>query len=354
MPDTIETLSGPKRVRDLGTVMPHDHLFVDTRNQYAPRDMEGLDGEHGLVSYKNIGALRRNCYLMKDNLYLDDAGTAAYEVGCFMKAGGATIVELTPIGVGRDPRRLAELSASTGLNIVMGTGVYTDDAMPADLRAMDAEGLAEFFVSELTEGVASDCPNGAKAPYKAGVIGEIGTSERILPSEERSLRAAAIASKETGAPIYVHIYPWCTEGERALDIIGEHGVEPNRVCVCHVDVRFDRGYMLRLLRRGAYLGFDNFGKEFYIVRKPGEFAGGAFATDVERVRAAMDMCERGYAGRLLFSTDIALKILLRSYGGWGYGHILTNVVPIMADMGMGDGDIKAIIHQNPMDFLTGR
>ena len=42
----------------------------------------------------------------------------------FKLAGGCTIVEMSSIGLSRDPLGLARISRATGLNIIMGTGFY--------------------------------------------------------------------------------------------------------------------------------------------------------------------------------------------------------------------------------------
>jgi len=343
---TINTVNGAVDARQLGLIAPHEHIFIDITNQYpGDKSIPGIDGDNDKVGLKNIGMLRRNCYLLKDNVLLDGVDSAIYETSFFKEAGGSTIVDLTPIGIGRDVLSLKEVSDATGLNIITSCGLYTDDTIPQSFRQMSIEELADHFIHELTIGIDS-------TGIKAGVIGEIGTSEEILPDEEKSLRAAAIACRKTGVPIYVHIYPWSCNGEEVLDIIEPYGVTPSSVCICHVDVKFNYEYMIRLLERGVYIEFDNFGKEFYIVKEPGDFAGGAFATDIERVHMLMRLCERGFEEKILLANDVCLKILLRSYGGWGYDHVHTNIVPMMLSEGFNRNSLDVLIKKNPVRFLT--
>ena len=342
----INSVNGAVDIEQLGIVAPHEHIFIDITNQFSgEKSIPGIDGKNDNVDIKNIGLLRRNCYLIKDNLIIDSVEDAIRETLFFKQAGGKTIVDLTPVGISRDVHKLKQVSDATGLNIITCCGLYTNDTIPESFRRMDVYELAEHFVSELTVGIGS-------TEIKAGVIGEIGTSEVIFPDEEKSLRAAAIASKKTGVPIYVHIYPWSYNGEIALDIIESYGVEASSVCICHVDVKFDYDYMIRLLKRGAYIEFDDFGKEFYIVKQPGEFAGGAFASDIERVRMLMKLCEQGFEKNILLANDVCLKILLRSYGGWGYDHVHTNIVPMMLSEGFDSNVLRVLIEKNPALFLT--
>ena len=342
----INTVNGPVEIDQLGIVAPHEHIFINITNQYpGDKKIPGIDGDNDKVDIKNLGILRRNCYFIRDNMIIDSVETAIYETLFFKQAGGKTIVDLTLPGICRDVLKLKEVSDATGLNIITGCGLYTDDTIPESFRHMDVDELAEHIVSELTVGIES-------TGIKAGVIGEIGTSENILPDEEKSLRAAAIASKKTGTPIYVHIYPWSANGEKALDIVEEYGVAASSVCICHVDVKFDYDYMVRLLKRGAYIEFDNFGKEFYIIKKPGEFAGGAFANDIERVHMVIKLCEQGFEKRILLANDVPLKVLLRSYGGWGYDHVHSNIVPMLRCEGIDERTLDVLIKENPGRFLA--
>ena len=343
----INTVLGAVNVDSLGTVLPHEHLLINLENQYSGgKNVYGVDCDNDKVSLENLGYLRRDCYLIKDNLVLDSEEVAVEEVMHYKRAGGGTIVEVTPCGVGRDVLKLKRISEKTGVHIIAGTALYTHDAIPEHLERMSVEELSEFFVSELTQGIDN-------TGICSGVIGEIGTSDKIYPVEERALRAAALANLKTGAPILIHTYPWGKMGLEALGIISSYGVDLKNVCICHVDVKFDVDYIKAIMDTGAWVEFDDFGKEFYIVTTPGEFAGGAFATDVERVRMIDRLCAEGYSDRILITNDICLKILLHKYGGWGYDHILSNIRPMMTCEGMNEETIKRLIETNPIEFLKG-
>lgn len=53
----------------------------------------------------------------------------------------------------------------------------------------------------------------------------------------------------------------------------------------------------------------------------------------------------------MVSCDICLKTLLHKYGGWGYDHILTNIIPMMQEAGITDDQINVIVNENPKFFL---
>ena len=149
----------------------------------------------------------------------------------------------------------------------------------------------------------------------------------------------------------IHINPWSTQGRQAMEIVKEHEIDPKKVVICHVDVENREDYIFELLEMGVYIEFDNFGKENdcepWEVR-PGN---GPFVTDRERVALIKKIIDRGYVKQLLFSTDICLKSLLHSYGGWGYDHVITNILPVLRYMGVTQEQIDEIMIHNPARWL---
>ena len=342
----ITTVKGPLSRAELGAILPHEHIFLDLTNQFTePTDPAKRQLSRESITLPRYGALRRNPYAIRDNLILDDLETAIQEVSAYKAAGGTTIVDCTSIGIHRAPVKLREVSDRTGIHIVAGCGYYTYDTHPPELAGNPVEALAETLVRDLTQGIDG-------TGICAGVIGEIGTSDPIRPSECKSLMAAAMAYRQTGAPLQIHTYPWGQAGLQAVRMLADAGVDPARVVICHVDVAIDLAYIRDLLKTGVYVEFDNFGKEFYIdsADRVG-FSGGVFASDLERVRAIKILAAEGHERRLLITNDICLKQMLCRYGGWGYGHILRHVVPMMADEGIPKAAIDRFVRDNPADWL---
>ena len=109
----------------------------------------------------------------------------------------------------------------------------------------------------------------------------------------------------------------------------------------------DVSYHLRLAERGACIEYDLFGTEEFRVRE------GLFnPTDRERVLAVCELVERGYGRRILISTDVCTKAQLRRYGGYGYDHILTNVVPMLRQAGLGQSTLDLLLRDNPARLLS--
>ncbi len=341
------TVTGPVGADSLGITLSHEHLFIDLRNQFVEfSDPEKRRVSHEPLRMDNLGVVTRNPYGIKDNLVLDNLQFAVAEAERFKKRGGATIVECTSIGIRRDPAKLRELALGTGLNIIAGCGYYTSDTHPPEMDSWSPAQIADHILRDMTVGIDG-------TGVKAGIIGEIGTSNPIHPNERKNLLAAALAFKATGAGIQVHTFPWAQEGLEAVIILVMEGVDPAKIVICHLDVDINLTYIQALLEMGVFVEFDNFGKEFQINSADRRFAGGVFARDIERVRAIKLLLEKGYEKQILVTNDICLKCMLHHYGGWGYDHILNNIVPMMLDEGISSQSIDAFLKDNPKRWLAG-
>ena len=342
----IKTVTGVIDRKGLGITATHEHVLLDLTAFYQALPVSGIDDPSTQkVEMWNLGILSRDCYALKDNLLLADEDVAADELMFFKNAGGNTIVDASLLGIGRNPKALRRIAEKTGLNIIMGTGFYVGETHPKALDSMTDEAIGDLMVGELTEGVDGIC---------AGYIGEIGISEIFDDKERRVLRAAAIAHKKTGAAINVHINPWTTNGIEAADILLSAGVAPDKICISHVDVENREDYIYALLQKGVYVEFDNFGKEYYIRREVRNSGYGLFVHDTERVALLKKLIDDGFVNQLLLACDVCLKNLLHKYGGWGYDHVLSNIVPMMEDEGITQKQILTMLQKNPADWLCGR
>lgn len=344
----VNSVCGPLTRDQLGTVTTHEHVLLDLTAFYQALPVPGIDDPATQkVEMWNLGILSRDCYALKDNLLLTDEETQTREIACFKAAGGSTVVDASLPGIGRDPKALQRIAEKTGLNIIMGAGFYVGATHPEALSSMSDRQVADLMVKELTEGTDG-------TDIKAGYIGEIGISEIFDDKERKVLRAAALAQKDTGVAINVHINPWTVNGLEAADILLDAGVDPERICISHIDVENREEYVFGLLKKGVYVEFDNFGKEYYIRREVRNSGYGLFVHDTERVTFLKKLIDEGYLKQILLSCDVCLKNLLHTYGGWGYDHVLTNIVPMMEDEGITQEQIHTLLVQNPADWLFGK
>ena len=336
----IMTVKGVIRKEELGVTTPHEHALIDIRNQYPGDTTPGSLGFDGKVASEHYELLMSDPYALRDNLVLEDHDIAIREVAKFAEAGGKSFVDVTLQTIGRDVNFLKRLSDETGLQVVASCGYYTADAHPAHVASATVEELADEMIAELTQGIDG-------TDMKAGIIGEIGTSQEIHEDEIKALKASALAHVKTGAPVMVHLCPWSSHGMRVVDILEEGGVKPEHICLCHTDVLFNLEDMRALLDRGVYLEFDDFGKEF-----TSGSAYGRFPSDEERMEVLYQLIEEGYIRRLLLSCDVCLKNLLTMHDGPGYGHVLADIIPMIRKKYENAEEIlKILFEENPAAYL---
>ena len=342
---SVMTVLGKVDACDLGVVTPHEHIFIDMSVFFSePEEISAKQTAHGPVTIETLGVLKRNPFAVLDNVQMMDKRTQIEEICYFRNAGGRTVVDATNHGLGRDPELLREVAYATGLHVVAGSGYYVDGAQTPASRELSVEQMEEDIVRDVEVGIGH-------SGVRAGIIGEIGISHVMFPFERKSLIAACRAQRRTGAPLSVHINPWSTQGIEAMKIVREHGVEPEKVVICHSDVENREDYIFALLDMGVFVEFDNFGKEMatdpWDVR-PGN---GPFVSDQQRLGLIMKMIERGYEKQMLFSCDVCLKSLLHAYGGWGYDHVIAHILPGMRARGVKESAIEQIMVHNPARWL---
>lgn len=332
---TIQTVRGPILRQQCSMVLSHEHLFIDLTNQTdanAPERPLRPDDHQALMC---------NPYQLKDNLRLDSYDEALNECQRLLAAGCNTVVDCTTDEIGRNPALLRRLSEESGMNIIMGCGNYTGDTHQAKFLNASLEEAAEHLLHEIRNGIDGIRP---------GVIGEIGTSKDILPSELKALRVAAKVQTQTRLPIQVHIYPWCQNGLEVIRVLSQEGVPPESIVICHSDVALDEEYIFAMLKQGVWVQMDNFGKEF--TPEGNGFAAGRFAKDSERVCLAAKIIRGGFGKQLLLTNDICLKCMLHGYGGQGYDHIFNDIIPLLVQHGEDEAYLKEIIlRENPLRLL---
>ena len=139
----VMTVRGAVPLDALGTTLMHEHLLLDARSWWhRPKEAERLHLASSPVHAGIIGELRMDPFANLDNCRLDDEKLVIAEVLPFKALGGATVVDPTCRGIGRDPLALSRISEATGLNIVMGAGYYLQGSHPPVFARMSADGIA--------------------------------------------------------------------------------------------------------------------------------------------------------------------------------------------------------------------
>ena len=292
MPLVVRTVRGDVDPSELGPTDAHEHLFFSTPIQPG-------DG-------------------------FADVDRAIEEAETLVAAGGRTLVDWTPLGLGRDPEGLLRVSEATGLHVVAATGVHRDAHYLADdpLRSIAADDLADRFVSDVT---------GSRV--RSGIV-KVGASyHRLQPLERTAFAAAAEAHRRTGVPVCVHTEHG-TMGLRIVEHLGELGVPPDSIVLAHLDRNPDAVEHAETGNAGAWLQLDGPGRTKYW-------------PDSTILQLIADLAERGLAGRLLLGGDTGRSSTMRAYGGGpGLDYVFARFKPRL-ERELGEELSRRIFVENP-------
>jgi phosphotriesterase-related protein len=331
------TVRGAVPLDALGTTLMHEHLLLDARSWWhRPTEPERLHLTGAPVHAGIIGELRMDPFASLDNCRLDDEKLAIAELLPFKALGGATVVDPTCRGIGRDPLALKRISEATGLNVVMGAGYYLQGSQPPAVAQMSADAIADEIVRDALEGVDG-------TGVRIGLIGEIGVSGDFTADEEKSLVGAARAQRRTALPLMVHLPGWFRHGHRVLDIVGREGADLRHTVLCHMNPSHDDvGYQTSLAGRGAFIEYDMIGMDYWYADQEVQCP-----SDEENARAIKNLVDLGHGERVLLSQDVFLKMMLTRYGGFGYAYVLRHFVPRLKRHGVSEVAIRTMLVDNP-------
>jgi phosphotriesterase-related protein len=343
-----QTVLGPVDIELLGVTLPHEHILADARKIFffEPPDSSEKPLAQAPVTLENLYWIRAHALSNLDNLKMPEEPVLVAELLAYKQAGGSTIIDVStrPLG-GTDPAGLQRLSRSTGLNIIMGCGYYSGLRYYPEGDALTESQISEGMVRDLTEGVGG-------TGVRAGIIGEIGLTPALGEDERRLLCACARTQYQTGAPLTIH--PPGLKADLMQEILGilrNNGGRLEKTVICHVDIMgLDLDIIRRIAEAGCYVEFDTFGHLF-----PPLITGSGlmnFPDDGQRIRAVKQLVDEGYQEHILLSQDTFLKVLLKTYGGFGYAHILRNILPALRRQGISEQQIQTLTVGNAGRLLA--
>ena len=307
MPEAhVVAVTGPRSASALGVVDAHDHLILD-----SPADHAGA---------------------------FTDVERSIDEVRDARASGIGTIVEMTPIGLGRRPDLLRAIAEATGVTIVAATGYHRDWHYPADhwVHAAPVELLADRIVADLTVGMhPADWldPGLPPDPARAGAIKGGASYHRITRGERRRLEAIGGASAATGAAVLVHTEIG-TAGHEVVDALETAGAAPGRIALAHLDRNPDAELHAEIAARGVTLEYDTIGRTKY-------HPDSTVLDLIEAVAAA------GHLDRIVLGLDLGRRGYLRAYdGGPGLRYLMTTFAPRLRRR-LGDDAADRILVRNP-------
>jgi phosphotriesterase-related protein len=298
MKHLITTL-GPYRKDQLGMILPHEHVFVDLRTPDQP-------------GYAQAEAA-------------DVVALMAPQIAAIQAQGITALVECSTGGVGRRADLDKAVSVATGMPIVVPTGNYREPWIPEWIKSAGDADLENWMLGELT-GQIED------SGVMAGWIKLSAGDDGITALEERILRAAARAGKQTGAIIGSHTIKGRVVMDQ-LDIIEDEGYRAERFISIHTQAEPDFELHKAVAARGAWIEYDNLG----------------WVPDEESVPLILKALETGLGDQLLLSHDMGWFDPAKPGGGEPrpYTHLVDSILPKLRAAGVSEATITQLTHDNP-------
>ncbi len=276
---------------------------------------------------------------MTFNKWIDRTAIISQAVQSLLKAkkyGLKTIVDATPINLGRDIDIIREVADKSGIQIIVATGFYSADE--PFFMGWEPDRIAEQLLPEVTQGIQG-------TSIKAGVIKCATEAPEISDTNRKLLHSAAILHKRTGLPITTHSSSLNKNGLSQQKILLDEGVEPRKLIIGHCGETTDLKYLESLLSKSSYIGLDRFGLDTMCPMK-------------NRADTLIELCRKGYEKQIILSHDYNSYIdwwppdILPSFKQinaprWSYYHIMEDVIPYLKDEGISDKQIFTLMVENP-------
>ena len=256
----VQTITGPKDTSELGPTLSHEHLS------------SGMGGMDRSGMYDQDAAVRRSIEALRQ----------AHE------AGIRTIIDCTPLDLGRDAGLFQRVAAESAVTVIVATGHYR--WIPLSYSAWDADGAAAFFLREIRDGIEGTSIHPGIIKLARDIEYQLEPMRVLM---EKCARGAARAAKAAGVPITCHTRPADRHGDRLLDIFEEEGLDLRAVTIGHTNDSTDMDYVLGLARRGATVGLDRFSPRIDA------------AEQERRGRIALALAQAGFAEQTSLGHDSA-------------------------------------------------
>lgn len=313
---TIKTVNGPIAPEELGFTDIHDHIWKSGGMEVRE------DKDFGIESIEK----------------------SHQELISFAKAGGKSLVDMQPIGLGRGIKEMKEIAKDTGVNLVAITGFHRGSLYDKAhfVHKYSMEQLTEMVLSEVEKGIEMNdfCgPFTNHSDVLPGLVKAGSSYYKITPLEEKLMKVVANVSIKTGIPINTHTHVGTMGVEQARLFIQE-GVEPGKICIGHLDRNADLIYHQQVLKEGVYVQYDCVARVKYH----------PLSDTMELIKS---LSEQGYADRIMIGGDWGRASYLRAYGGEpGLEFIPKQLPSLMKQYGISEEVIQRIFIDNPKEYLA--
>ena len=340
----IRTVTGDVPAENIGRTLTHEHLLYT---------YPGGEYDH-LSAFKLDDAVDRISRELK-------AGMEGY--------GYATIVDMTPCEVGRNPELMKRVAQNTGCNVIAVTGFFPESmGVPYWFKRQTVDELAAFYERDITQGMVF---GGFQTDIRAGAIkiatGQEGVNPKPSPvgpngrrfsvHEDRLIRAAGRAQKRLGVCINTHTDPMdytvTNPGIEQLEVIEEEGGDPSKVIIGHAFVEPQSvEQIVDICKRGANVQVDHLGIPWRHDENDD--------LDGKIVDMMCEVADRGYLAQMTITYDRWFfnprgpatadnpQLLNQKVG---LGHLFDSFAPRLEKKGFRAADLETILVDNPRRIL---
>ena len=310
----VRTVLGDIEPEAMGLTYSHEHIVI----------------EEGFSTIKN------------PDFILNDTKLISEELKEFYQYGGRTVVDTMPAASGRNVLKLAEVSRSSGVNIIAPTGIHLEIYYPPNhwRYHLPVDELTDLFVKDITEGIDEydyNSPVVKRTNHKAGLIKLATGDESFTAHQQKIFKAVVNAHRITGAPILTHT----NSGKQAIEQVElflKLGADISHVVLSHVDKRKDFAFHKELMQTGVYVEYDSH-----------------FRWKSKTENWTYHLLEKllpDYSDRIVAGMDMARNTYWKSYGGKpGLIYLLTDFKEELNSRGL-QSYYEKISFSTPHQLLT--
>jgi phosphotriesterase-related protein len=243
-----------------------------------------------------------------------------------------TLVDLTPINLGRDIHVIREVAEKAEMQVIAATGFYwTEEAW---LTGWEVDRLVEFLLDDVEKGIQG-------TQIKAGIIKCATDHLGVTDLNRKLLQVAARLHRATGIPISTHTSVHHHVGPSQQDVFEEEGVDLSRVVIGHCGDTEDVAHLESILARGSSIGMDRFGVNVFLPME-------------KRVSTVAELGRRGWIEQMVLSHDACCHfdffpdaLVRRATPQWNFRHIPDDVIPALRKEGVSEAQLRALTVENP-------
>ncbi|ERJ13220.1 phosphotriesterase family protein [Haloplasma contractile] len=312
----IYTVNGVIEKEELGLCLSHEHLAWDSRYATFNYFYKTYDQHYTEAAFQKILPLFNRLY----------------ELGC------RAIVEASPPRGGQNLLLMKKLSDATGIHMIASTGLPFTRSVYEVHKTFNPDELVSLWVRDFKEGldIIGDVvikPNQIKV-----LLGDDCGPGVLEPTDEKILRAAIRASKQTGLPVHCHLLEAET-AQVAFKIIEDEHANYDRFLWAHIAHEDEPNLEVihYAMKKGIWLGLDQIRPENY----------------KRYFMVLNELIQNNYTHKILLSQDYDFLEEINEKGLMNpCTSILTDFMSYCEQRGVSKTVINKILTKNPANFFN--